>query len=47
MGYELDFGSHDLKKSKGKDFRALIHTIWPSNHNVYGRQLFVPKLSLA
>ena len=41
-GSRLDFGSH--VGDRPKNFWALIHTIWPSGHNVYEGQLFSPKL---
>ena len=31
-------------KSRGIFFGALIHTIWPTGHNVCGGQLFAPNL---
>ena len=45
MCRKLNFGSHDWKKSP-IFFRALIHTIWLSGHNVCLGQSFAPKLKV-
>ena len=36
MGQELDFGSHVRYRRNKNIFKAFIHTIRASHHNVYG-----------
>ena len=44
MGRKINFGSHGWKHAQNNIFGPLIHTIWPTNHNVCGGQLFTSKL---
>ena len=45
MSSKLDLGPYDVNEAKRGYLRLLIHTIWPSGHNVCEEKLLVPKLN--